>query len=214
MGKGRGCTRTANTAEDAADSVLGYVVCVCFLCLFFSLFVVLVKNSAVPLPSCEWAGPAQASSSPALRCGAQSSPSWTWWGRGGSRVVAPMGLELLLPGRTEQTEWPAPIFKYIYVCVYRKNQEQEPNTKPSPAQRLPSPTPFSKNNQEKKFIKISCRNSLKFTVACRHCTHRPAPQGPIGCVLRAPGPRPTLPETHRQTDRQTDGRKMLLLPLP
>lgn len=90
------------------------------------------------------------------------------------------------------------------MCVYRKNQEQEPNTKPSPAQRLPSPTPFSKNNQEKKFIKISCRNSLKFTVACRHCTHRPAPQCPIGCVLRAPGPRPTLPETDRQTDRRQE----------
>lgn len=92
----------------------------------------------------------------------------------------------------------------IYMCVYRKNQEQELNTKPSPAQRLPSPTPFSKNNQEKKFIKISCRNSLKFTVACRHCTHRPAPQCPIGCVLRAPGPRPTLPETDRQTDRRQE----------
>lgn len=87
------------------------------------------------------------------------------------------------------------------MCVYRKNQEQEPNTKPSPAQRLPSPTPLSKNNQEKKFIKISCRNSLKFTVACRRCTCRPAPGAPTALSTGHLGPDPPCPR-HRQTDRR------------
>lgn len=89
------------------------------------------------------------------------------------------------------------------MCVCRKNQEQEPNTKPSPAQRLPSPTPFSKNNQEKKFIKISCRNSLKFTVACPECTHRPAPRAPAAPSSGHLGPDPPCPR-HRQTDRRQE----------
>lgn len=67
------------TAEDAADSVLGYVVCV-FCGFFFSLFVILVKNSAVPLPSCEWVGASPGPSSyPALDTEPRGSPSWTWW---------------------------------------------------------------------------------------------------------------------------------------
>ena len=88
----------------------------------------------------------------------------------------------------------------VCVCVYRKNR-----TATSPCPAAP-PAPFSKNNQEKKFIKISCRNSLKFTVACRalHPLAAPAPRRrhPPGTWAQTP---PCPRRTHRQTDRRQDG---------
>lgn len=99
--KAGGRTRTGNTAEDAADSVLGYVVFFLFFC-FFSLFVILVKNSAVPLPSCEWVGASPGPSSyPVLGHRTKRVPildrvEGPW-------AVAPMGLELLLP-RTDRAD--------------------------------------------------------------------------------------------------------------
>lgn len=74
------------------------------------------------------------------------------------------------------------------MCVYRKNQARAHHEPARPA-APPPPRPFPKTTEKKKFIKISCRNSLKFTVACRR--RPPAPP-------RAPGP-PTHPPRHRQT---------------
>lgn len=78
-----------------------WCVCVC-VCVFFSLFVILVKNSAVPLPSCEWVGASPGPSSyPALGHRTKKVPILDLVE--GPWVVAPMGLELLLP-RTDRAD--------------------------------------------------------------------------------------------------------------
>lgn len=95
---------------------------------------------------------------PALRHKTRRSPSRAW--RRGPAVTSrwhpgatprPTGLELLLPsnGTEPGTERTAPFFKYICVCVYRKNQSKSP-TRTYPAQRLPHPhTPFQKQPRKK-----------------------------------------------------------------
>lgn len=142
------------------------------LTVFFSLFVVLIKNPGGPLPSCEWVGPAQGLppallSDPEPR-GCPAGPGEGPW------AAASQLCSGSHPGWTGRRCGSCPCSN---VCVQRKDQEQEPNTtQPCPA--APLPRALFQKQPRKKFIKISCRNSLKFTVACRCCIHQPAPDAP------------------------------------
>lgn len=82
------------------------------------------------------------------------------------------------------------------VCIERTKQE-EPSTDLPP--RFPS---LFQKQPRKKVYKNILQEFFKFTVACRRCTHQPAPppSAPAALSLGHLGPRPTLP---RQTDRQT-----------
>lgn len=122
--------------------------------------------------------------------------------------MVPAGLGSLLPGRTERTERTAPSCKYICVCIERTRSKNRTQNLALPSSS-PPPHPFPKTTKKKVYKNI-LQEFFKVYSSLPACPCRPAPAPQQLC------PQGTSAPTHpaRHTDRQTDGRETLLLPLP